>query len=155
MRGRRALAALAAALTLATAACAGPARPTIPAETAFPPPAPPPEPQPRLPDGPLVPLNPPPVAMVPPDRLAHPDGLVGMSRDEVTQRLGAPAFTRNEGAAQVWRFDGTACFLDVFLYRDGEDFRVRHVAVRAPSVARADPVACFRELARSPEPRRG
>lgn len=57
--------------------------------------------------------------------------LVGKSEREVRSELGAPAFRRTDGPAQVWQYRGASCLLDVFLYKEGADgFRVKHAELR-------------------------
>jgi len=56
--------------------------------------------------------------------------LVGKSESEIRSALGAPAFRRTDGPAQVWQYRGSACLLDVFLYQEGGGFKVKHAELR-------------------------
>ncbi|MEJ2120680.1 MAG: hypothetical protein P8Z76_08190 [Alphaproteobacteria bacterium] len=57
--------------------------------------------------------------------------LVGKSEGEIRSELGAPAFRRTDGPAQVWQYRGSSCLLDVFLYKEGGGgFRVKHAELR-------------------------
>jgi len=57
--------------------------------------------------------------------------LVGKSESDVRSELGAPAFKRTDGPAQVWQYRGASCLLDVFLYKEGGGgFRVKHAELR-------------------------
>lgn len=58
------------------------------------------------------------------------DTLPGMSGNALTALLGAPQFRRRDGQAEIWQYRGSACTLDVFLYADGGDLRVRYVEAR-------------------------
>lgn len=71
--------------------------------------------------------------------------LPGMTGSALTAALGAPQYRRRDGTAEIWQYRGGACTLDVFLYADGNDLRVRYVDARGkdevqakdPSAARA------------------
>jgi hypothetical protein len=112
---------LMALITAAVAACAGspppgtdnrgPARLTTRDAT----PAPAPERQTRL---------------TPPGGKTRLDSLPGMRGTELTTLMGAPQFRRRDGQAEIWQYRGSACTLDVFLYTDGNDLRVRYVEAR-------------------------
>lgn len=69
--------------------------------------------------------------------------LVGKSEREVRSELGAPAFRRTDGPAQVWQYRGTACLLDVFLYKEGGGFRVKHAELRRRGGAGLSDRACM------------
>jgi hypothetical protein len=56
--------------------------------------------------------------------------LPGMRGSELTTLMGAPQFRRRDGQAEIWQYRGSACTLDVFLYTDGSDLRVRYVEAR-------------------------
>jgi hypothetical protein len=58
------------------------------------------------------------------------DALPGMRGAELTNLMGAPQFRHRDGKAEIWQYRGTACILDVFLYVDGNDLRVRYVDAR-------------------------
>jgi hypothetical protein len=70
--------------------------------------------------------------------------LVGKSDGEVRSELGAPAFRRTDGPAQVWQYRGNACLLDVFLYKEGSGgFRVKHAELRRRGGAGLSDSACM------------
>lgn len=56
--------------------------------------------------------------------------LPGMTGDALAAALGAPQFRRHDGKAEIWQYRGTACTLDVFLYTDGANLRVRYADAR-------------------------
>lgn len=58
------------------------------------------------------------------------DSLPGLRGAELTGLMGAPQFRHRDGKAEIWQYRGTACILDVFLYADGNDLRVRYVEAR-------------------------
>lgn len=72
-----------------------------------------------------------------PGRKVTLDTLPGMSGSALTATLGAPQFRRQDGQAEIWQYRGTACTLDVFLYADGNDLRVRYVDARGREEAQA------------------
>jgi hypothetical protein len=58
------------------------------------------------------------------------DSLPGLRGAELTNLMGTPQFRHRDGKAEIWQYRGTACILDVFLYADGNDLRVRYVEAR-------------------------
>ncbi|MDH3232435.1 MAG: hypothetical protein OEQ29_02845 [Alphaproteobacteria bacterium] len=69
--------------------------------------------------------------------------LVGKSDREIRSSLGNPAFRRTDGPAQVWQYRGSACMLDVFLYKEGGGFRVKHAELRRRGGAGLSDSACM------------
>lgn len=61
--------------------------------------------------------------------------LPGMMGSDLTALIGAPQFRRRDGRAEIWQYRGSACTLDVFLYVDGNDLRVRYVEARGHTAA--------------------
>lgn len=110
----------AAVLALALGACAG--------EQASPPVAV--VPLPHAESAPRAQASPAPqIAAAPP--VAGARGLVGLSRDALGARLGQAGFVRRDGPAEVWRYRGAACLLDVFVYRETDGAqRVTHIDAR-------------------------
>ena len=88
---------------------------------------------------PLVPLPPAP----PP---GEPPGVIGLSDDALRAAFGAPAFTRKDGEAQLWRYDGTACRAFFFLYRENGALAVRHVETLPHGAAIAADTTCLDSL---------
>ena len=41
---------------------------------------------------------------------------LGMTAAALRQKMGAPAFVREDGVAELWRYDGSACRAFFFLY---------------------------------------
>jgi hypothetical protein len=91
-----------------------------------------PSPLPPPPAPPLVPIPAPPPRIEPPNFTA-------LSPEALRARLGAPAFSRQDGASEMWRYDAKACH--AFFFFTGS--RVSHVETipRGPDNA-ADP-ACL------------
>jgi len=69
--------------------------------------------------------------------------LVGKSEGEIRSELGTPAFRRTDGPAQVWQYRGSACMLDVFLYKESGGFRVKHAELRRRGGAGLSDSACL------------
>lgn len=67
----------------------------------------------------------------PPGGKATLDSLPGMRGTELTTLIGAPQLRRRDGQAEIWQYRGSACTLDIFLYTDGNDLRVRYVEARS------------------------
>jgi hypothetical protein len=72
--------------------------------------------------------------------------LVGLSREAVTDLLGAAGFVRRDGPVQIWRYTGDECFLDVFLFREADSFRVNHVEARSKTAGPVPVYPCYQRL---------
>lgn len=59
-----------------------------------------------------------------------------MTGPEVAGLYGKPGFVRRDGPAEIWRYDGEDCLLDVFLYRERDIFRVAHYELRGDAPGR-------------------
>ena len=92
--------------------------------------APPVQPGPR----PAVPIPPSPPRGEPADFLNLPQA-------NVRAMLGAPQFTRQDGATQMWRYDGAQCRAFIFFYGAQGSETVRHVeTLPAGATSAADPL---------------
>lgn len=91
------------------------------------------------------------VAPLPP-ATEQPGELIGLTGRVLSDRLGRPDFVQRDGPAEIWRYAGTDCFLDVFLYVKSGDLQVAHYEVRnggekARSPQRSGSAAnCYRAL---------
>lgn len=56
--------------------------------------------------------------------------LTRMSDRQLTQRLGAPDFTRHDAPAEIWQYRSASCVLDVFLYPEDGGLKVVHATTR-------------------------
>jgi len=56
--------------------------------------------------------------------------LTQMSDSQLTQRLGAPDFTRHDAPAEIWQYRSASCVLDVFLYPEDGSLKVVHATTR-------------------------
>jgi hypothetical protein len=77
-----------------------------------------------------------------------PSKLQNMNASQVVAMLGEPGFKREENPAQVWRYNGKSCVLELFLYRLDKDFQVRYIETR--DTAKVNPVpadACIAQIA--------
>lgn len=63
-----------------------------------------------------------------------PEEFLGFSPERVLPILGAPDFVRRDGNAQIWQYRANHCVLDLFLYQNGSETRVKHAELR-PRVA--------------------
>jgi hypothetical protein len=61
---------------------------------------------------PIIPIPPPPRPQ------AEPPGYAGLGLDALRARLGAPAFSRKDGATEMWRYDAGACHA-LFFFTSG------------------------------------
>ena len=84
-----------------------------------------------------------------------PARLLGLDPSALRAMLGEPGFMRRDNPAQLWRYAGADCVLDLFLYRAAPSgaFIVRHFEARAasqkPSAASVNPRACLGALLRA------
>ncbi len=60
----------------------------------------------KAPPPPVAPVVPLPPA---PRPQAEPPGYAGLGLDGLRAHLGAPAFSRKDGATEMWRYDASAC----------------------------------------------
>ena len=97
---------LAGAMLSALAACAAPSSRT---------PAPPP---PTAALEPTVPIPPPPPK-------GEPQRFAGLDAARLTALAGTPAFTRKDGATEMWRYDAGSC--RVFFFFTGAPAKVQHI----------------------------
>jgi hypothetical protein len=82
-----------------------------------------------------------------------PGQLLGLDGDNLTGLLGAPRFTRRDPPAQLWRYRGKSCVLDVFLFKkagsgsgSGSGSVVRHFEARSLSKTSMTARICLRAL---------
>lgn len=97
---------------------------------------------------PAEPLPPPPPPE--PQVNADPQRLVGLDQSQLTDLLGTPAFLRHDPPAQLWRYRGEDCRIDLFLYRDGaadvSRYVVRHYAVLSGGKPTGEPQECLKGM---------
>jgi len=62
-----------------------------------------------------------------PPPAGEPVGIAGLQATQLRIAFGPPAFVRQDGTAQLWRYDGASCKAFFFLYPDGNSLSVRHV----------------------------
>jgi hypothetical protein len=62
-----------------------------------------------------------------PPPVGEPTGIAGLQAAQLRSTFGTPAFIRQDGTAQLWRYDSAACKAFFFLYPDGNSLSVRHV----------------------------
>jgi hypothetical protein len=68
--------------------------------------------------------------------------LTGMAPAELVARLGEPDFRRSEPPAELWQYRTADCVLDIFLYADGDGYRVLGSATRDRHVAPPAVASC-------------
>ena len=61
---------------------------------------------------------------------AGPTKLNALRGTQIVAMLGEPGFKRQENPAQIWRYRGEACVLELMLYRFDAGLQVRHVEAR-------------------------
>lgn len=73
--------------------------------------------------------------------------LRNMTADTLAGALGKPEFTRRDAPAQLWRYRGQTCVLDLFLYADANGiYRVAHIESRDATAASMDAAICLAQL---------
>lgn len=61
---------------------------------------------------------------------AEAPSLVGLASRDIEVLFGRPRFVRRDGPAQIWQYGTDACTMNLFFYRDGAAYKVRHVEMR-------------------------
>ncbi len=92
------------------------------------------------------------VALPQPPPPGEPKSALGLSADAVRTAFGTPAFTRKDGDAEMWRYDGAACRAFFFLYPQGHALVVRHVETVPHAANAAADTTCLDALRLSPPP---
>ncbi len=72
--------------------------------------------------------------------------LIGLEGKAVVRLLGAPGFIHRDPPAQIWRYTGAECRLDLFLYRQGEEMKVTHAEARGKQIDQTEITACLRQI---------
>ncbi len=73
--------------------------------------------------------------------------LIGLTANEVVNRLGKPALQIREGNSFKLQYRGSRCVLDAFLYpAGGGQHRVTHVEARTPAGTDTSQPDCVRSL---------
>ena len=68
---------------------------------------------------------PPTVPIPPPPPAREPDVFTGLQATQLRALAGAPAFTRKDGATEMWRYDTQSC--RAFFFFTGVPAKVQHV----------------------------
>jgi hypothetical protein len=87
-------------------------------------------------------MTPPPAVPIPPaPPPGEPTAYLNLPQANLRAMLGEPQFMRQDGATQMWRYDGTQCRAFFFLYGDRGSEMVRHVeTLPAGAASAADPL---------------
>ena len=75
--------------------------------------------------------------------------IIGLTSQELVQRLGAPALQIREGNSLKLQFRDERCVLDAYLYPPpgaAAPYRVTYVDARTPTLAELAPAACIAVL---------
>jgi hypothetical protein len=112
-------------LLLLLAGCAAQPKPVAPATSA-----------------PRVPLPPPPPR-------GEPDRFMGLQAQQLRALVGMPAFTRKDGATEMWRYDAKAC--RAFFFLAGTPAKVAHVETLPRGTASAADPICLNALMAAPK----
>jgi hypothetical protein len=76
--------------------------------------------------------------------------LIGLQGKAVVELLGRPGFIHRDPPAEIWRYRGANCLLDLFLYRRGTAMKVTHAEARGKQVeGAASPTACGQSSVRA------
>jgi len=91
----------------------------------------------RVPSAPKVPIPP-----APPAR--EPDAFTGLEATQLRGLAGTPAFTRKDGATEMWRYDTPSC--RAFFFFTGTPPKVQHVETLPHGVGNEADPACLNAL---------
>lgn len=76
----------------------------------------------------------------------EPGELFGLAPAQIRTAFGAPAFKRNDGNAQMWRYDGRGCKAFVFFNKAGGTPAVSHVETLPRGRTIAADLNCLKTL---------
>ena len=78
-------------------------------------------------------------------RAEEPNGLSGLTAQELVARFGSPALQIREGTSLKLQFRGPRCVMDAYLYPSGNSgtLQVTHVDTRSPTGGDFDQAACL------------
>lgn len=74
------------------------------------------------------------------------DQLLGAKGPWLLSQMGQPDFSRQDLNAHIWQYKNATCVLNVFLYDEGEDFKVLHFDARDTDKKNTDRAACLSAL---------
>jgi hypothetical protein len=95
--------------------------------------------------------TPAPVALPPAPPPGEPAWSAGMDAQGLRVAFGAPAFVRKDGAAEIWRYDSTACKAFFFLYPNATGATVvRHVETLPRGPVMAADETCLAQMRTRP-----
>jgi hypothetical protein len=102
--------------------------------------------QPRPPVAPVAPPPPliPTVPIPPPPPKGEPESFNGIDAARLQALAGTPAFTRKDGAVEMWRYDTPAC--RIFFFLTGTPGKVQHVETLPRGTNSAADPACLSAL---------
>jgi hypothetical protein len=66
------------------------------------------------------------------------DQFTGLKSKDLVALLGEPSLRRRDPPAELWQYRGTGCVLELYLYRDGDAYRVVRAETRGRSLAGDD-----------------
>ena len=76
----------------------------------------------------------------------EPAGTTGLHEADLRAMFGPPAFVRQDGTAQIWRFDGASCKAFFFLYSRDGNTAVWHVETSPRGSGMAADETCLSAL---------
>lgn len=72
--------------------------------------------------------------------------LKGLNQTKLVDLLGDPDFRRKENPGELWQYRTADCVLDVFLYSEGKETKVRHVETRDRGLLKISKANCLNGL---------
>lgn len=85
--------------------------------------------------------------LLPPPRT---EMLIGLDAYGLRDQFGSPDFQRSEPGAEVWRYDGKACSLFVYLYEDdAATLRTSFIEARADAGGELPTAPCVADVSRA------
>ncbi|MDE3114343.1 MAG: hypothetical protein KGL26_01970 [Pseudomonadota bacterium] len=82
----------------------------------------------------------------------EPPGIVGLAAQDLRTAYGVPAFVRQDGGDEMWRYDGGGCKAFFFLYPDSGRLSVHHVETLPRGTRWAADPACLNALRAAASP---
>lgn len=56
--------------------------------------------------------------------------MTGLTGQQIADILGEPQFLRQDNAIELWQYRGDSCVLNLFLYPNNNELRVRHAEIQ-------------------------
>ena len=77
----------------------------------------------------------PPAPVVARRKIVPLDKMSGLTARQITEILGVPQFLRQDNLVELWQYRADSCVLHLFLYRNNNEWQVRHAELQPRTVS--------------------